>query len=158
MSTTRKTEKKAISKKKPDMVVDYPMSMPYPTNLGAPKFEPVPIADVKDRARNIARYHANEKLEELNEQYQLIIKQAELVRKQAETVVDRINLTDAVLNAEYQFVPIAYKPYYLVYDSNINKNRLVMNGPHEWSTGAPDHWDYLANIRLLGDGTWERIS
>jgi hypothetical protein len=144
-------------KKKPDNVVMYPASMPYPTNLGAPKFEPVPVADIKDRARNVARYHANEKLDELNEQYQLVLKQAEMIRKQAEAVVDRINLTDAVLAAEYQFVPVAYKTYYLVYDSYHKINRLVMNGQNEWATGAPDHWDYMASLRLLGDGTWERI-
>lgn len=145
------------SLKKPDMVCDTPASIPYPTNLSAPKFDLVPIKDVKDKAKNIAIHHANEKISELQEQYDLIMKQAELVQKQAKKIVDRMTLTDRVIDAEYQFVPVPYKVYWLCYDSKLEKERLVTLGPNDWCTGAPDNWMYDCCVRLLGDSTWERV-
>ena len=145
------------SSKKPDQVVLHPSSMQYPTNIGAPKFEPLPIVSIKDKAKNIARYHANEKLEELNEQYQLVLKQAELIRNQAQKIIDRLEVTDKVLEAEYQFATVPYKTYYLVWDKRKQFYRLCLQGPDDWCTGAPIDWEYQHSVRLLGDGTWEII-
>ncbi len=143
--------------KKPDQVVLHPSVMPYPTNIGAPKFEPLPIQSIKDKAKNIARYHANEKLEELNEQYQLVLKQAELIQKQAQKILARLEITDKILEAEYHFVTVPYKVYYLVWDKRKEFYRLVSLGPNDWSTGTPTDWEYQYGVRLLGDGTWEIV-
>jgi hypothetical protein len=147
-----------MKNKKPDQVADHPNIMPYPTNVGAPKFEPLPIATIKDKAKNIARYHANEKLEELNEQYQLVLKQAELIQNQAQKIIDRLSVTDKVLESEYQFVTVPYKIYYVVWDKRKEFYRLVSLGPNDWSTGAPTDYVYEHAVRLLGDGTWEIVS
>ena len=147
-----------MKNKKPDQVADHPNIMPYPTNVGAPKFEPLPIATIKDKAKNIARYHANEKLEELNEQYQLVLKQAELIQKQAQKIIDRLAVTDKVLESEYQFVTVPYKTYYLVWDNRKEFYRLASLGPNDWSTGVPVDWIYEHAVRLLGDGTWEIVN
>jgi hypothetical protein len=144
--------------KRSDQVVDKPNIMPYPTNVGAPKFEPLPIVTIKDSAKNIARHHANERLIELNNQYQLITKQAELIQKQAQQILDRVRITDLVLESEYQFLPVAQNVYYLVWDEQKMIRRLLFLSPSDWVSEAPSHYTYEYPVRLLGDSTWEIAS
>lgn len=144
--------------KRPDQVVAHPNLMSYPTNVGAPKFEPLPMLTIKDSAKNMARYHANERLVELNFQYQLITKQAELIQKQAQQILDRVLITDLVLEAEYQFIPVPYNVYYLVWDEQQTVHRLLFLSPSDWVNGSPEHYVYKHPVRLLGDSTWEIVS
>jgi hypothetical protein len=144
--------------KRPDQLVAYPNLMPYPTNIGAPKFEPLPISSMKDTAKNIARYHVNEKLQELNDQYQLIVKQAEMIQQQAQKILSRVKVTDLILEAEYQFKPVPYNVYYLVWDTEMMIYRLLFLGPDDWVSLPPLHFIYYSPVRLLGDSTWEIIS
>ena len=144
--------------KRSDQVVDYPNLMPYPTNIGAPKFEPLPIASIKDAAKNIARYHANEKLQELNDQYQLVVKQAEMIQQQAQKILSRVKITELILEAEYQFKPVPYNTYYLVWDKERILHRLLFLSPTDWVSEAPSHYIYEYPVRLLGDSTWEIVS
>jgi hypothetical protein len=144
--------------KRSDQVVDKPNIMPYPTNVGAPKFEPLPIVTIKDSAKNIARHHANERLIELNNQYQLITKQAELIQKQAQQILDRVRITDLVLESEYQFLPVTQNVYYLVWDEQKMIRRLLFLSPSDWVSEVPSHYTYEYPVRLLGDSTWEIVS
>ncbi len=144
--------------KRPDQLVAYPNLMPYPTNVGAPKFEPLPIISIKDTAKNIARYHANEKLQELNDQYQLIVKQAEMIQQQAQKILSRVKVTDLILEAEYQFKPVPYNIYYLVWDKEVMLYKLLFLGPNDWVSDIPSYYDYQYSVRLLGDSTWEIVS
>lgn len=144
-------------KKKPDLVTDLPASTPYPTNVGAPKFAPLAIRDLKDQNKIVAREHANQKLEELNEQWQLIMKQAELVQQQARDIVDRVHITDWVLDSDFGFVIVIGKHYYLVEDTEKNKMILCVLGPNDWSGNPPSNYNYVATVRKLGDSTWERV-
>lgn len=144
--------------KRSEQVVDYPNLMPYPTNVGAPKFEPLSIFTIKDSAKNIARHYANERLIELNDQYQLITKQAELIQKQAQQILDRVRITDLVLESEYQFMPVPYNVYYLVWDKHQTIHRLLFLSPGDWVNGPPEHYVYKHPVRLLGDSTWEMVS
>lgn len=145
-------------KKRPDQLVAYPNLMPYPTNIGAPKFEPLPISSMKDTAKNIARYHANEKLQELTDQYQLIIKQAEMIQQQAQKILSRVKVTDLILEAEYQFKPVPYNVYYLVWDKKVMLYRLSFLSSTDWGSNLPSYYDYQYSVRLLGDSTWEIVN
>ncbi len=129
----------------------------YPMELSAPPFAPVPVAEEKDEQRNVARHHTNQKLEELKEQYDLARQQLAAIERQVKGTVNRLQVTEAVLQADYQFTPTVMKTYYLYWNSNKEKYQLSPTGPDEWSCGAPDHWQYQSAVRLLGDSTWEPV-
>jgi hypothetical protein len=46
----------------------------------------------------------------------------------------------------------------LCFDSKINKTRLVPLGPEDWTTGAPEHYSYIARVKWLGDYTWVEVA
>jgi hypothetical protein len=118
----------------------------------------LPIASIKDEAKNIARYHANEKLQELNDQYQLVVKQAEMIQQQAQKILSRVKITELILEAEYQFKPVPYNTYYLVWDKERTLYRLLFLSPADWVSEVPSHYIYEYPVRLLGDSTWEIVS
>ncbi len=132
-------------------------SIEYPMELSAPPYAPVPVADEKDEQRNVARHHTNQKLEELKEQYDLARQQLEAIERQVKGTVDRLQVTEAVLEADYQFTPVVMKTYYLYWHTVKQKYVLSPTGPQAWSCGAPDHWEYQSAVRLLGDSTWEPV-
>lgn len=129
----------------------------YPMELAAPPYAPVPVESEKDQQRNVARHHTNQKLAELKEQYDLARQQLEAIERQVKGTVGRLQVTEAVLQAHYQFTPTVMKTYYLYWDNE--KQRYVLNtlGPDDWSCGVPDHYEYQSAVRLLGDSTWEPV-
>jgi hypothetical protein len=34
---------------------------------------------------------------------------------------------------------------------------LVTLGPNQWSTGAPDWYEYICRVKWLGDYTWAEV-
>ena len=79
-------------KKKPDMVVDHPESMLYPTNVGAPSFIVPDVVSHKDvRSKNASDYFKS-KLEEIKKEYLGLI--------------DLANDTELIYNAKYNFIPM----------------------------------------------------
>lgn len=132
-------------------------SIEYPMELSAPKFAPVPVEEEKDQQRNVARHHTNQKLDELKEQYDLAREQLAAIERQVKGTVERLQVTEAVLQAHYQFTPTVMKTYYLYWDADRDCYVLSPTGPEEWSCGAPEHWTYQSAVRLLGDSTWEPV-
>jgi len=129
----------------------------YPMELAAPPYAPVPVETEKDQQRNVARHHTNQKLTELKEQYDLARQQLEAIERQVKGTVERLQVTEAVLQAHYQFRPTVMKTYYLYWDNE--KQHYVLNtlGPDDWSCGVPDHYEFQSAVRLLGDSTWEPV-
>jgi hypothetical protein len=129
----------------------------YPMELAAPPYAPVPVESQKDEQRNVARHHTNQRLAELKEQYDLARKQMAAIERQVRGTVERLQVTEAVLQAYYQFTPAVMKTYYLYWDKRKERYVLNMLGPDDWSCGMPDHWEYHSAVRLLGDSTWEPV-
>ena len=130
-----KIGRKAISKKKPDMVVNNPQSMPYPTNVGAPAFT---IPDVLK--------HKNER--GVNATHLLETKFEDLKRKYFE-LVELANDTELVYNAKYSFIPVVGKTYHLYVGSD-DKLFLSIIEPERVS------WDCKGSFKFTADNTWER--
>jgi len=123
-------------KKKPDMVVDHPESMLYPTNLGAPSFIVPDVVSHKDvRSKNASDYFKS-KLEEIKKEYLGLI--------------DLANDTELIYNAKYNFIPIVGNIYHLYIGSD-SKNFLSMIEPSEWSM------KHIASYRFTVDNTWLKI-
>ena len=125
-------------------------SIAYPMEVGAPKFDLVPVTKQKDLMVNAARMHAQQ-------EYDRIMEIVRVLQKQAEDIKKRLDLTDQVHAAAYQHQLYPGQCYWLAQDNKKGGTVLLHTGPYDWSTGKPDWYDYIVQIRWLGDYTWMEI-
>ena len=123
---------------------------PYPTEAGGPKFDLVPVTQQKDLMINHARMYAQQ-------EYDRIMELVSVLQRQADDIKRRLDVADAVHAAEYQFQVVMGNLYWLVWDVRKQKTLLVMTGPADWNTGAPDSYEYLMQVKYMGDHTWMEI-
>lgn len=123
---------------------------PYPTDVGGPKFDLVPVTKQKDIMVNVARLHAQQ-------EYNRIMELVSVLQKQAEQIKRRLDITDAVHAAEYQFQIYHGQTYWLVHDNSKQITRLSMHGPSDWFTGAPEEYEYICRVKWLGDHSWIEV-
>ena len=69
---------------------------PYPTEAGGPKFDLIPVTQQKDHMVNAARMHAQQ-------EYNRIMELVTVLQKQAEEIKRRLEITDWVHAAKYDF-------------------------------------------------------
>ena len=122
----------------------------YPTEAGGVKFDLVPITKQKDLMINHARMYAQQ-------EYDRIMELVAVLEKQAQSIKRRLDITDSVHAAEYQFQLVMGNCYWLVWDMRKEKMILVLTGPHDWSTGVPETYEYKAQVKYMGDHTWMDI-
>lgn len=121
----------------PDMVVAEPQLMQYPTNVGAPAFMVPDVLSHKNERGVTATHYFETKFDELREEYFKL--------------VEKVNDTEMVYNATYNFVPAVGRVYYL-YNNHSNKLFLSIIGPDEW-----DIADYKGSFKFTTDNIWERV-
>lgn len=126
-------------------------AVPYATESSGPKFDLVPVEKQKDIMLNVARMHAQQ-------EYDRIMELVSVLERQAAQIKRRLEITDAVHAAEYQFQIAHGNVYWLVYDSRKNINRLCMRGPEGWSSGPPEDYQYIAQVQWLGDHSWIEVN
>ena len=124
---------------------------PYPTEVGGPAFDLIPVTQRKDLMVNAARMHAQQ-------EYDRIMELVNVLNKQAQDIKRRLEITDMVHTAEYQFQPAHGQTYWLCFDSKINNTRLCMQGPTDWTTGKPEQYEYITQVKWLGDYTWVEVT
>ena len=122
----------------------------YPTEAGGVKFDLVPVTKQKDLMINHARIYAQQ-------EYDRIMELVAVLEKQAQSIKRRLDITDSVHAAEYQFQLVMGNCYWLVWDMRKEKMILVLTGPHDWSTGVPETYEYKAQVKYMGDHTWMEI-
>jgi hypothetical protein len=123
---------------------------PYATEAGGPKFDLIPVTEQKDLMINHARMYAQQ-------EYDRIMSLVHVLEEQAEQIRRRLEITDAVHGAEFEFRLVMGNCYWLVWNTRLEKTLLVHTGPTGWSTGAPDDYEYLAQVKYMGDHTWMEI-
>ena len=123
---------------------------PYATEAGGPSFDLVPVTKQKDLMINHARMYAQQ-------EYDRIMELVAVLEKQAQDIKRRLDVTDAVHAAEYQFQPVMGKEYWLVWDKRKQHTLLTQNGPDDWSSSAPDDYEYITQVKYMGDHTWLEI-
>jgi len=123
---------------------------PYATSTLGPKFDLVPVEKQKDLMINHARMYAQQ-------EYDRIMELVTVLQRQADDIKRRLDVADAVHAAEYQFQVVMGNAYWLVWDTRRQKTLLVMTGPADWNTGAPESYEYLMQVRYMGDHTWMEI-
>ena len=124
---------------------------PYATSTLGPKFDLIPVEKQKDLMINHARMYAQQ-------EYDRIMELVAVLEKQAQDIKRRLDVTDAVYAAEYQFQLVMGHCYWLVWDSRREKNLLVHNGPDDWNTGPPEDYQYLMQVKYMGDHTWQEVT
>jgi hypothetical protein len=123
---------------------------PYPTEVGAPKFDLIPVEKQKDIMVNVARMHAQQ-------EYNRITELVEVLQRQAAELKRRLDITDMVHAARYEFQVYHGQTYWLVNDTRRGGTRLTHQGPQDWTTGAPAEYDYVCQVKWLGDYTWIEV-
>ena len=122
----------------------------YPTEAGGVKFDLVPVTKQKDLMINHARIYAQQ-------EYDRIMELVAVLEKQAQQIKRRLDVTDAVHAAEYQFQVVMGNCYWVVWDRRKEKTLLVLTGPNDWSTGVPLDYEYQMQVKYMGDHTWLEI-
>ena len=123
---------------------------PYATEAGSVKFELIPVEKQKDLMINHARMYAQQ-------EYDRIMELVAVLEKQAQQIKRRLEITDNVHAAEYQFSPVMGNAYWLVWEKRKQKTLLVHTGPKEWSTGIPEDYEYMTQVKYMGDHTWLEV-
>ena len=123
---------------------------PYPVEVGGPKFDLVPVTKQKDIMVNVARMHAKQ-------EYNRIMELVEVLQRQANEIQRRLDITDQVHSAKYDFQLYHGQIYWLLYDSRHQCTRLSINGPNDWSCGKPETYEYICQVKWLGDYTWVEV-
>ena len=123
---------------------------PYPTEAGSVKFDLIPVEKQKDLMINHARMYAQQ-------EYDRIMELVAVLEKQAQQIKRRLEITDNVHSAEYQFSPVMGNAYWLVWEKRRQKTLLVHTGPKEWSTGIPEDYEYMTQVKYMGDHTWLEV-
>lgn len=123
---------------------------PYPVDVGGPTFDLVPVERQKDIMLNVARMYAQQ-------EYDRIMSLVAVLQRQAQSIQRRLQITDSVHAAKYDFQVYHNQIYWLVQDQEIDQMRLVHLGPDDWRSGAPTHYQYVARIKWLGDHTWVEV-
>ena len=122
----------------------------YPTEAGGVKFELVPVTKQKDLMINHARIYAQQ-------EYDRIVELVNVLEKQAQAIKRRLEITDAVHSAVYQFQPVMGNSYWLAWDKRKQYTLLTQHGPNDWSSSAPEDYEYQARVKYMGDHTWMEI-
>jgi hypothetical protein len=123
---------------------------PYPTDIGGPAFDLIPIEKQKDIMINVARMHGHQ-------EYNRIMELVAVLQKQAVSIKRRLEITDQVHAAKYDFQTYHGNIYWLVFDSRKNHTLLTQMGPQDWSSSAPDNYNYICRVKWLGDYTWIEV-
>ena len=123
---------------------------PYATEAGGPKFDLVPVEKHKDIMLNVARLHAKQ-------EYDRIMELVQVLQKQAEQIKHRLDLTDMVHGAKYDFQLANGNTYWLLFDTRKQCTRLTINGPNDWSSSSPLEYEYICKVQWLGDHTWIEV-
>ena len=123
---------------------------PYATSTLGPKFDLVPVEKQKDLMINHARMYAQQ-------EYDRIMELVTVLQKQADDIRRRLEVTDAVHGAVYQFSPVMGNIYWIVWDTRKQHTILTQMGPTDWSSSAPEDYEYVAQVKYMGDHTWMEI-
>ena len=124
---------------------------PYATSTLGPKFDLVPVESQKDLMINHARMYAQQ-------EYNRIMELVSVLQKQADDIRRRLDVTDAVHAAVYQFSPVMGNVYWLAWDRRKEHTILTPHGPNDWASSAPEDYEYQAQVRYMGDHTWLEVN
>ena len=87
-----------------------------------------------------------------------IMQLVSVLQQQADDIRRRLDITDMVRAAKYEFQTYHGQVYWLVQDNKHHCTRLVHTGPADWNTGVPEGYQYICQVKWLGDYTWQEVT
>ncbi len=132
-----------------DKVTDIPNILPYAHHIGSIVVKPEDVGKLKSRALTAMREQTNRQLMQLQ-------KQAELIALQANELKRRVEVSEKIYLAELTFEPFVGNHYYL-YNKG-GKYCMMMIAPDEWGKTIPATLEFISEVRLLSDHTWEIVA
>ena len=126
-----------MEEKKPLSYVENRITKAYPTEIGAPKFEPNDLSLFKQEKNQQLKSYYSSKFEELTSQWQELI--------------EDIKINERIYNAIPGFQPVSGKIYHL-YKTEI-KEFISIISPEEWN----NKYEHLGGFRYNSDGRWSEI-
>lgn len=131
-----------------DKTTDHPNTLPYAHHIGSIVVKPEDVGKLKTRALSAMREQTNRQLLQLQ-------KQAELIAIQANELKRRVEVSEKIYLAELTFEPFVGNHYYL-YKRN-QAYCLMMIAPDEWGRSNKGALEFISEVKLLSDHTWEII-
>ena len=83
-----------------------------------------------------------------------ILEQLEVLKRQFLEIEEKKRISKKIYDSEIKFEPIVLGIYYL-YIRNHTEQFISMIGPNEWGRSQKNHLEYVAQVRLQYDHTWE---
>ncbi len=124
-------------KKLPDSFVENRLSKRYPTEIGAPKFEPDNISLFKiEKTSKIKKYYSS-KFEEMTKEY--------------ENLMSEIQMNERLYTASHNFEPTSGEIYHL-YKKESGEEFLSLISPDQWKK-----FEFIGSYRFLSDGRWQVV-
>lgn len=131
----------------PDKVAENPHSLEYGHHVGSAAIKAEDVGKLKGRALIAMEHQTDQQLSQLYEQMQLLAEQAKKINQ-------RKVISEKIYSANFRFDPIINHVYYL-YQDNDGSHILSIIAPNEWGRSRKNSYQYLAQIRLLADHTWD---
>lgn len=125
-------------------------SVPYALDRGSQSFSLVEVKDKKDQQFNLAIKQAQQEFENLKQI-------ADVINQQALQIKNRLEVTEMIHQAEYNFEPVPDEIYWVAKDLKKDIFILCVLGPDEWAISPPEHYSYISKVRFLPNGLWERL-
>ena len=123
--------------KRPDSFVEDRMVKTYPTEIGAPRFEPDNISLFKiEKTSKVKKYYSS-KFEEMGKEY--------------ERLISEIQLNERLYSASHNFEPISGEVYHL-YSKESGEEFLSLISPDQWNK-----FTFIGSYKFLSDGRWEGV-
>jgi hypothetical protein len=131
----------------PKKIAENPGLLPYAHTAGGAIIRPMD----KGRTKGIAM---KAMYQQTDRQMNQLKKQMETLMAQAKALQERVVLSEKIYQAEAGFKPVVGYDYCL-YQKSDGKYLISMVSPDEWGANMP--YEYVAEVRLLADHTWEII-
>jgi hypothetical protein len=92
------------------------------------------------------------------QEYNRIMELVDVLQQQAAGIKRRLDLTDMVHAARYDFQIAHGQIYWLAQDTRRNEIILCGMGPTGWNAGPPEWYQYIVAVKWLGDHTWIEVT
>ena len=127
-----------------DKIAENPGLLPYAHTVGSAIIKPLDKGKIKGLAMKAMYQQTEDRLNQIKEQVELLI-------NQAHDIHERIDISEKIYEAKYNFKPNIGVTYYLYRDDE--KYVLSMISPSEW--GKNLKYEFISDATLLADSTWK---
>lgn len=128
-----------------DKVAENPHLLPYAHTLGGAIIKPLDKGRIQGLAMSAMYEQTGDKLNQIKNQIELLVEQAQEIH-------NRMEISEKIYEAQYNFKPIIGQMYYL-YQKKDESYVLSMIAPEEWGKSMP--YEFLSRAKVLSDHTWD---